>query len=180
MKRIIQGLLIIASLLLLAALLALWMLPTVVQALPGQMRVRLPEELLRAVTTPLPTALPAPSIIPAEIQLKAESIVVNPIIISSMTPTPLREESSTVTHAPPANPPVATPTLAPTKEPPTATPTAVAIPSAVQLQGMEITPQKLNNCGPTNLSINLNYYGLETTQFDVSGIVKPHYDDRNE
>jgi tetratricopeptide (TPR) repeat protein len=37
----------------------------------------------------------------------------------------------------------------------------------------------MNNCGPANLSINLNFYGLESTQFDVADVVKPHYDDRN-
>jgi len=167
------------SFLLLAALLAFWMLPTMVQALPGQVRVRLPEELLRAVTKPLPTALPAPSVIPAEIQLTVESIVAAPLTISSATPTPRTEQSATPAKTAAPDLPAATPTLAATRIPPTATATAVAIPTAALLQGMEITPQKLNNCGPTNLSLNLNYYGLESTQFDVAGVVKPHYDDRN-
>lgn len=40
-------------------------------------------------------------------------------------------------------------------------------------------PQKLNNFGPATLSINLNYYGRNTTRFDVAVVVKPQYDDRN-
>jgi hypothetical protein len=44
---------------------------------------------------------------------------------------------------------------------------------------LEITPQKFNNCGPTNLSIVLDFYGEEDDQFDVAAAVRPLYDDRN-
>jgi tetratricopeptide (TPR) repeat protein len=37
----------------------------------------------------------------------------------------------------------------------------------------------MNNCGPTNLTINLNYYGSGVTQQEIASVVKPHYDDRN-
>ena len=161
----------VASILLLAGLLTFWLLPSVVQALPGPVRVRLPEELLRAVTTPLPTALPAPDIVPSEIQLTAESIVLVTPALPTISAIPKSEDLAT-----------AVPTLRTTSQPkpsPTAAPTANPIPTAVHLQGMEITPQKLNNCGPANLSINLNYYGVESTQFDVAAVIKPHYDDRN-
>jgi tetratricopeptide (TPR) repeat protein len=171
MKRIIKGVLVVASFLLLLALLIVWLLPSAVQALPGPVRVRLPEELLRAVTTPLPTALPAPDIIPAEIQLTAEIIVLVTPVMPTTTAIPQSEDLHTaVPPLPPTSQPAASPTAAPTTNP---------VPTAVYLQGMEITPQKLNNCGPTNLSINLNFYGMESTQFDIADVVKPHYDDRN-
>jgi hypothetical protein len=44
---------------------------------------------------------------------------------------------------------------------------------------LSIIPQKLNNCGPTNLTINLNYYGREIDQLTVADIIKPNYEDRN-
>jgi tetratricopeptide (TPR) repeat protein len=53
------------------------------------------------------------------------------------------------------------------------------LPASVHLQGLTLIPQKFNNCGPTNLAINLNYYGRETDQLDVAGIIKPNDDDRN-
>ncbi len=180
MRRLVPALLILLGTLALAAVLSWWMLPTVVQALPGQVRVRLPEELVRAVTTPLPTALPAPSVEPEDIQLTAVSAIVEPVATPTVTPATAPTTIVTVIAAQPAANErfTATPTATPTKTP-TATATVEPLPATVHLEGMEITPQSLNNCGPTNLSINLNYYGLETTQFDVAEIVKPHYDDRN-
>ena len=178
MRRIIPVLLLGVGLLVLAAVLSWWMLPAVVQALPGQVRVRLPEELIRAVTTPLPTALPAPRVEPEEIQLTAVSAIVEPIATPTLAAVPQTPETVSATEPAASERVTATPSGAPTKTP-TATATVEPIPSKVHLEGMEITPQSLNNCGPTNLSINLNYYGLETTQFDVAEVVKPHYDDRN-
>jgi tetratricopeptide (TPR) repeat protein len=49
----------------------------------------------------------------------------------------------------------------------------------VHLQGLAVIPQQFNNCGPTNLAINLNYYGRQTDQLAVAGVVKPNSDDRN-
>ncbi|MBX3059265.1 MAG: hypothetical protein KF770_22580, partial [Anaerolineae bacterium] len=60
--------------------------PRVVAALPAQVRLYLPEEVLRAASTPLPTALPAPVFTP-------QSVV--------LIPTP----------ALPTNPPSPTPTI---------------------------------------------------------------------
>ena len=173
MKRVIQGFLILLSLLLLAALLAVSLLPAAVRALPSDIRARLPEDLLRAVTTPLATALPAPAMAPERIQLTAETIgLVSP---TTATPTLIPEEEvwvTAVTTDLPTGEVEASPTLIPS-------PTTNPLPAAVRLAGMEVEPQKLNNCGPTNLSMNLNFYGMETTQFDVAAVVKPHYDDRN-
>ncbi len=170
----IQGFLILLSLLLLVALLAVTMLPAVVQALPGELRVRLPEDLLRAVTTPLPTALPPPALAPESIQLTAETIGL--VIAPPPAATVTAVEAELLVTAVPSLPPTVEPEPSPTSKP---SATSSPLPNAVRLEGMKVEPQKLNNCGPTNLSMNLNYYGLETTQFDVAAVVKPHYDDRN-
>jgi len=170
-----KGTLLGIALLILAILLLAWMLPGIMAALPGQVRGRLPEEVLRAITTPLPTALPAPEFTPAPIETTLEDLEVGdlatPAITIAATPRPMKSGT-------------AYPTLAVSEEvsdmpASTLTPTSIPLTTTVLLQGLQITPQKLNNCGPANLSINLNYYGLEFTQFDVAEVVKPHYDDRN-
>jgi len=163
------------ALLLLAGFIAAWTLPGVVAALPGQVRGRLPEELLRAVTTPLPTALPAPEFTPAPIEITLEDLEASDVFTPTITMTspPKAEEKVPAEATPHLSAEIRdTPT-------PTQSPTSIPLAAAVRLEGLEITPQKLNNCGPANLSINLNFYGLESTQFDVSAAVKPHYDDRN-
>jgi len=168
-NRYLKGALIILTLLVVAGLLTAWLLPSAVQALPGQVRGRLPQRILRAVTTPLPTALPTPIATAAEIEAIIAEIAQQPTATPQATPSPpptaTRPSPLATRHSPRA-----------TRDLPTATRHA---PRATRLDGLEIVPQKLNNCGPATLSINLNYYGLEQTQFDVAQIVKPHYDDRN-
>jgi hypothetical protein len=44
---------------------------------------------------------------------------------------------------------------------------------------MIIKPQKFNNCGPTNLSLVLHYYGHEVDQLDIAAVLKPNEEDRN-
>jgi tetratricopeptide (TPR) repeat protein len=61
----------------------------------------------------------------------------------------------------------------------TPTPTAHPLPALVRLDGLEIIAQRYNNCGPANLSIVLNYYGLEADQLTIGEALKPNYDDRN-
>jgi hypothetical protein len=50
----------ISVILLIAAAVLWWALPRLVAAMPGRVRHYVPEVVLAAVTTPLPTALPAP------------------------------------------------------------------------------------------------------------------------
>jgi tetratricopeptide (TPR) repeat protein len=69
---------------------------------------------------------------------------------------------------------VATSTLEPA---PTATP--IILPSEARIEGLNIIPQKFNNCGPANLTISLTYYGHDTEQLLVGEVLKPNYDDRN-
>lgn len=158
--------------LIVAAALALgwWTLPRAVEALPGEIRARLPEEFLRAVTTPLPTALPAPQMVATAVSPLQLGV---PDVASTETPTATPTPAAAVR-------PTGTAVIQPTPSPSaTAPPTATPLPRRVRLDGLTITPQKLNNCGPTNLSISLQFYGLPTTQFDVAEVVKPNYEDRN-
>jgi len=76
----------------------------------------------------------------------------------------------------PADPPPASVPPTPATPP---TPAAPPLPAAVRIDGLPIIPQKFNNCGPTNMAIVLNYYGLDDDQFDVAGVVRPNYEDRN-
>jgi hypothetical protein len=75
-----------------AGILTMRLLPGAVAALPGQVRGRLPQELLRAVTTPLPTALPPPELTPAEIEISLGDIgavdLATPAQSESPTPGP--------------------------------------------------------------------------------------------
>ena len=154
---------------LLTVLLVGWqLLPQGVSALPGSVRARLPQELLRLVTTPLPTALPMPVRVTAVAALE----ILPTLTHSSPHPTSPAPSSPTPTPLPRSSP-------FPTPLPPTPTTTPTPLPNTVYLDGLELRPQKLNNCGPTNVSMVLNFYGSAQDQFDVAGVVKPHYEDRN-
>jgi len=169
--------LITLTILILLSLIGWWSLPFVVNNLPGAIRARLPHQVIQLVETPLPTALPAPVVLTTP-QITIPAVLLptttlaatdTPTTVPTFTPRPLTGNNSQLTTD---NSP--TPTLTPS---PTAT--DVPLPTAVHLQGLTVIPQKFNNCGPTNLTINLNYYGRETDQLAVADIVKPNYDDRN-
>ncbi|MCP4428347.1 MAG: hypothetical protein GY803_27990 [Chloroflexi bacterium] len=169
MKRFRQRLWVGLPLIGLAAILGVisWRaLPRLVDALPGQIRHRLPPEWLALVQTPLPTALPAPPIttVPTYIPIPA-------------LPTPTVTATATITAVPtaqPTNQPTATPTTIPT-----ATPSPTSLPAATQIEGLTVIPQKFNNCGSANLSLTLAFYGHEADQLDIAAVLKPNYDDRN-
>ncbi|MEZ4519713.1 MAG: C39 family peptidase [Chloroflexota bacterium] len=74
----------------------------------------------------------------------------------------------------PTSPPTPTPTSVPPT--PTARPT---YPPSTYLEGLAIIPQKFNNCGPTNLTMVLRYYGIEADQLDIASVIRPNYEDRN-
>ena len=87
-----------------------------------------------------------------------------------------------MTAVPPTPQPTNQPTNQPTTTPtptPTNTPTPTPLPASAQIEGLTITPQKFNNCGPTNLSLALNFYGHEVDQLEIAAVLKPNYDDRN-
>jgi tetratricopeptide (TPR) repeat protein len=152
-----------------AALLLWRAAPRLVEALPGQIRGRLPDSILLLVTTPLPTALPAPAEAP---QLPLAQIALATATVAP--PTPLATIPPTWTASPVRTsvPPPIIPTA-------TATATAVPLPAAARVDGVPIIPQKYNNCGPANLTLVLRHFGLEADQVAVGGTLKPNYDDRN-
>jgi hypothetical protein len=142
-----------------------WALPRLVAAMPGRMRHYVPEGILTVVMTPLPTALPAP-VVPMPEALAIALATPTPTHTVTVVPLP------TGTEAPRLSTPSAVPSLTATPEPP-------VLPELIRLDGVPIIPQKFNNCGPTNLTLVLNYYGIEVDQFDVAAVVRPNYEDRN-
>lgn len=147
-------------------------LPTVVAALPGEVRLRLPPALLEIVTTPLPTALPT-AVIAAEmpqVTIEAFSFPTNMPPATEPSPTPLPATATAASTLPPTFTPPPTPTATATPDP---------LPATVWIDGIKVVPQKFNNCGPANVAINLNFYGVEVTQFDTAAALKPNREDRN-
>lgn len=61
----------------------------------------------------------------------------------------------------------------------TPTPTPTPLPLQFKIDGLVNEPQKFNNCGPTNLTIVLNFYGDTTTQTNAANYLKPNREDRN-
>ncbi|MCB8966774.1 MAG: tetratricopeptide repeat protein [Ardenticatenaceae bacterium] len=154
-----------------------WLLPRVITAVPSQIRYRLPEPLLALVTTPLPTALPAPAVnappptifVPTLPATAVATPTLAPTLPSTFTPAPTHEAATAVATAlpSPTNTPSPTPSPTPT------------LPTTVFLEGIENVPQLFNNCGAANLTTVLTYYGQEVDQRDVAAVVRPDYDDRN-
>jgi tetratricopeptide (TPR) repeat protein len=149
------------------ALLAWWAMPRVLAALPGRVRQYVPEAVLAELTTPLPTALPAPTgPAPAAAELALAAPIATPLPTVAPRPSAtLPAEPSQTTAMPTV---VVTPSPVPTRPLPYA-----------RVGELPIIPQKFNNCGPTNLTLVLNYYGVAVDQFDVAGVVRPNYEDRN-
>jgi tetratricopeptide (TPR) repeat protein len=167
-NRLRIGLFVAAAAILLAAA-VWWALPRLAAALPGRVRHYIPETLAEFGVTPLPTSLPAPAgAAPEALQLA----LATPTLAVSTTPSPPPATVDSV--APTANPTAVTPLPAATQPP-----GAPEMPPYSRIDGLPIIPQKFNNCGPTNLTIVLNHYGLDVDQFDVAAVARPNYEDRN-
>ncbi|CUS05893.1 Tetratricopeptide TPR_1 repeat-containing protein [Candidatus Promineifilum breve] len=156
-----------------AAVLALagwWAMPRLLAAMPGRVRQYVPEAVLAELTTPLPAALPAPTGPTPAALATALAAPIATLAMPTLTPPPPTAtrpaDQSLSTTATPA--PITTPSPIPTQPPPYA-----------RVGELPIIPQKFNNCGPTNLTIVLNHYGVDVDQFDVAGVVRPNYEDRN-
>ncbi len=166
MRRVLPALIGVVLL----GLLFWWAMPRLVAALPGRVRHYVPQALVERVTTPLPAALPVPSgPAPAAQELARAAAPATPTPVPSPTNEPADD---TATGAVPRPSPTPVPTSVPA-------PTSVPLPPYGRIDGLPIIPQKFNNCGPTNLTIVLNYYGVDVDQFDVAGVVRPNYEDRN-
>lgn len=157
--------------------------PPLVRALPGEYRVRiakvpLGETLLDIGVTPLPTSLPIPAGAAGRPQVTIPAIATfDTMATREATAVPtqpvfVREGDEGIVTAVPTALPTETPT-------PTIVPTAVPLPSKVRLEGMKIIPQGFNNCGPANLTINLNFFNNPTTQAEAAAWLKPNSEDRN-
>ncbi len=162
--------------------------PRIVAALPAQVRLYLPEEVIRAASTPLPTALPAPA-------FTSQSVVLIPTLAlptsppsQGPSPTPTIPATYTAVAAEAGSPMPEAGSPTPTDQlpiTPTLTPspphslTLSPPPPAHRITGLAVIPQKFNNCGPANLTINLAYYGHAVDQLDVAAQMRPQYEDRN-
>lgn len=158
------------------------LLPHLITAVPSQVRYRLPAPLLALVTTPLPTALPAPiQNLPAPtivVPTLSATVVSTPTLAPTLPPTFTPIPTTLARIATITAVPTAVPTAIPSSTPsPTITPTP--LPEAAILDGMHNIPQKFNNCGSANLATVLAYYGYPVDQLDVAAMVRPEYDDRN-
>jgi hypothetical protein len=179
MRRRIQIIIALLALFLTLALFGFIGVPRAVGALPGEYRVRLAriplmEAFLEVGTTPLPTALPAPSMV-----AEKPRVTIPAIVPTTATPTPEPTATKESAEAGAATE-SAIPTTAPTSTPlPTATATPLPLPSQARIEGLEIVPQGFNNCGPANLTINLNFFGVGTTQNEAAAVLKPNREDRN-
>ncbi len=161
---------LLAVLLLLTAVFSWWAFPRVVASLPAQARLYLPETMLQAASTPLPTALPAPDI--TRYPLALMPTIALPTAVSS--PTAAIPPAFTAASAYPGNRVTSPDTSAATPSP-----TPVPLPQQVHIGGLTVIPQQFNNCGPANLTLNLAHYGYIVDQLEVAAQIRPQYEDRN-
>lgn len=98
-------------------------------------------------------------------------------------PTPLPTSTPAFTATPTPTPTITfTPTLIPTSTPgPTSTPTPspTPLPASIFLPPPTWAKQTANNCGPATLSLYLQTFQWEGTQFEISEVIKPKNDDKN-
>ena len=147
--------------------LAVWgMLPELIGRLPNVVQQQLPHEIRALVSTPLPTALPAP-----EIAIQTTAV----IFIPTLPPTEIATERASATH-PPNHTPLPSAANIPS---PTPLPTSTPLPATAFINGLVIDPQGFNNCGPTNLSIVLAHYGTTADQDAIAEMIRPAYEDKN-
>ena len=177
MKTSTKRIIIAIAMLQLIAIIGFLALPKVVEAIPTTYKDVLAErsvlaaEVMELVSTPYPT-------ISAPLSGASLAEVVIPVLPST-TPTPTTQPTATppsVTTA--ATAPTATQEPSPTPSP-TAVPTLPPPPSAFTIDGLVVEPQNFNNCGPTNMTMVLNFYGQAITQADAAAYLKPNLQDRN-
>lgn len=183
-KRLKYGILVVVTISVLLVI-AVLVLPSLTRMLPGEMRVRLARipvgaALLDLGTTPMPTALPAPVNVSDNAQITIPTLVIPTVMptirATAVSAEPTAEIEQIETTAPTNPVPTTTPTATPS---PTFTPTPDPLPTQVRIENVTIIPQGFNNCGPANLTINLNFYGNPTTQTEAAAFLKPNSEDRN-
>ncbi len=159
---------------------AAWIiLPDPLSYIPIQVRVRLPDEVIAFISTPIPTALPPPLAAP---ETNLPILVLTPLQMPSATPSPTatgqHQDLLPQTFTPSAKPTSEATATATLTQTPSPTPTPTLSPQ-ILLDGIEIIAQQFNNCGPANLTVVLNFYNQGLNQSEVGEVLKPGYDDRN-
>jgi hypothetical protein len=178
-RRLKHGILVLVLMQLLLAM-GLLAVPRLVQALPGEYRVRLAqvpavEPLLRLGETPMPTALPAPSLSGERVRITIPAVAATATIEAlPLTVTPAGADVVPAVADEANTPAPAVPTATPA---PTATPKP--LPRQARMEGLKIVAQGFNNCGPANLVMNLNFWGNATSQEEAAAYLKPNREDRN-
>jgi tetratricopeptide (TPR) repeat protein len=171
--------LVILLVLVITAVLSYWAFPRVVAALPAEVRLYLPEEVIRAASTPLPTALPAPELSAQPIALIPTLAFPTPTLPPTFTAVPFLTTPITNHPLPITTSLPITDNRSPITPHPLITPSPHPLPAQIRLEGVAVIPQKFNNCGPANLTMNLAYYGHAVHQLDVAAQIRPQYEDRN-
>lgn len=171
--------LVVFTVLLLAGISILLVLPSQLKKMPTRYAMRLPEPLqawaLPADPTPvLPTAV-APLSAAALLLPEEQEVAPAGTATPPATPTAVPVAGADTALAPAS---ASTPTLAPIATP-APSPTPWPLPASARMTGFTHTFQEWNNCGPATLSMALSHFGLYVNQADTAAVLKPNPEDRN-
>ena len=152
--------------------------PRLLVALPTRYQLLLPASIYAAIHTPLPKTLPTPiPLMTAAVRAEARKTdfdMQSPGIPTSSFSSDGHQQE--IPNQIPSTEKSNRPRLTPDSD-------ELALmkiaPNEALISGIEIVPQKFNNCGPANLSIVLNYYGVLDNQVEIGDQLKPNYEDRN-
>lgn len=139
-----------------------------------------PEQLLEGLslggagTTPEATTDPA-AIVPAITNTPETAPATATPTLTAEPPTPTPEPSPTPQQSSAAtNTPQAVAVVQPTATTPTTSnTTSVSYPSNARMTGFRFEQQKWNNCGPTNITMALSYFGWQRDQDFAASYLKP-------
>lgn len=167
-------------------------MPRIVQAIPVPYREALAErsqlaaDVMELVTTPYPTLAAPQGVSMQDVVIPA--LAADPALGAQPQVDPLSDDARpTPTPSPIATPAAAlaataAPTTIPTPPPtvePTAIPTLGPPPPNASIPGLVVEAQKFNNCGPANMTMVLNYFGVDINQVEAAEYLKPNEQDRN-
>jgi hypothetical protein len=205
MSKTTARLIAFAAFAMIATSVGIFALPRVVEALPGRYLVRLQSHPLTGgvvslVAEPVPDTLPVsrgervaatgPVLdIPGLAEQSRDTQLLSaPGVAAAVNPEPAAPQPSPTretiiitvggTATPGAEQPVVEgPTPTPS---PTPSPTLPPVPRRVMIEDVRYDiVQTFNNCGPANMTIVLNYWGVDTTQQQAADYLKPNEEDRN-
>ncbi|MEM8858035.1 MAG: C39 family peptidase [Chloroflexota bacterium] len=165
---------------------------------PGEYRLLLPDFINKTLGD-REDYLPAVSAVPIEVEasdliadlgVEADDVVEEESALAEVEPTQPPEQVAAIAEEETEEDeveeeventptPVATSTPIPPTPTFTPTPSPTPLPMTFRINGLVNEPQNFNNCGPTNLSIMLRFYGDGTTQEEAAAYLKPNREDRN-